>query len=29
MPAYAGNLRPDELEVLVQFLMSRKAPPFR
>jgi ubiquinol-cytochrome c reductase cytochrome b subunit len=29
MPAYAGNLRPEELEVLAEFLMSRKAPPPR
>jgi ubiquinol-cytochrome c reductase cytochrome b subunit len=26
MPAYAGNLKPDELEVLADFLVSRRAP---
>jgi ubiquinol-cytochrome c reductase cytochrome b subunit len=29
MPAFAGTLKPEELEVLVDFLMSRKAPPPR
>jgi|HubBroStandDraft_1064217.scaffolds.fasta_scaffold32536_3 ubiquinol-cytochrome c reductase cytochrome b subunit len=29
MPAYAGNLRPEELELLAEFLMARKAPPPR
>ena len=29
MPAFAGTLTPEELEGLVTFLQSRKAPPSR
>jgi hypothetical protein len=27
MPAFAGTLKPEELDLLVDFLVSRKAPP--